>query len=172
MNVQELVSILKPWFNNVYCGVTTMVKGQNSSPRYWDGNEYVYVGLDESECNKVYIRELSDPMAIDSGLGGCSPCYDDKYFYRVVVYIRKKKCGQDMAAYRQRLTQLLSHKDIKITRKIYNPNRLARMEQTTEITLMGNVVFFAFDIEMLERYNHCCPPTEEDCKPIKECKKC
>lgn len=172
MNVQDLVSELKPYFNNVYCGVTTMENGKNTSPRYWNGSEYAYVGLDESECNKVYIRETADPKPIEIDLGGCTPEYNYKYYYRIVVYIRQKKCGQDIVAYKSRLTKLLSNKDVKFIRQISDKNRLARMEQSTDITLMGDVIYFAFDIELLERYDHCCPPTEEDCEPNKECKKC
>lgn len=164
MNARSIAILLKELFSKVYYNVLTLEKGKKSRPMYWNKDRYEYVGINQSKIDIAYVREFQDAAAVPIDIGGCSPLYDLKYFYRIVYYISTPGCGANKEYYKQRLLDLLSDKNIQVKRVITDSNRLLRMEQSTDITLMGDVVYQAIDIEVIENNSEVCPEDINPCK--------
>lgn len=167
-NIAELI---KPFFDKVYFNVVDIDKGKNTSPRYWNGSEFEYVGLNQSNCELVYIKEIGEEEAVGIDMGGCENDYNYKNTYRIVVYVNKKPCNLKLDQYRKNIIKSLSNRLIKVKRIIKNSNRLAKMEHSFDLTLMGDVIYFAIDIEVTQEDISCCPCPEEEtiCEPENCC---
>lgn len=172
MTAYNLAILLREVFSEVYWNIETIEKGKVKSPRFWNGSEFEYVGFNKSKCDLAYIRPLSDikPKPVD--IGGCACEYDLEHSFRIVYYVNKPGCGANKNYYKMRLLSLLTDKAIKVERIIDNSNRLFKMEQSKDITIMGDVIYQAFDIKVLEEFDHCCPEEIDTCNEPEKCCLC
>lgn len=169
MDQYSIALLLKPLVHNVYWNVELISKENLRTPRYWDGNSYAYVGIDQSKCSIAYVRELDDTETVKVDIGGCSPNYDRKLKLRIVVFIRDFSGSKN--SFIESLINDLSFREISIKKIISDSNKLVRFESDfgKKLTLMGSDLYIGIDLELMNESNHCCPEVIDNCKKEPTC---
>lgn len=166
--MQDIAEILKTCFDNVQPDVCLVENNGKQSPKYWDGNEWVYAGFDESKCEVVYLREVeNDPITRD--VGGCDPQQGERKTIRIVIYIRELPCNLNPEYYRRKVYRLLNNcNKITVVKTHTKANKLLKLEHSEgRCKIMPNSLYMAFDYQQEAWYDGCCDDDLDElfCKP-------
>jgi hypothetical protein len=162
MEVKDIAEILLTVFDKVYWNVSIMDNGTKTNPRYWNGSEWKYVGLDKSKLNSCYIRNNGDDRLGKVDIGGCSNEYEITKRLRIVVY-SSPICNISKSYYQTKLIDLLEHRNITIVSMTNDSNKLVKQESNSDIKLRGNEIYFAMDIELNQDLSSCCEVEVDPC---------
>lgn len=162
MKIKDIAELLLSIFDKVYWNVSIMDNGKKTNPRYWNGSEWKYVGLDKAKLNNCYIRFNGDDKLNKVDIGGCSNEYEIVKRLRIVVY-SSPICNISRSYYQMKLVELLNDSDINIISITTESNKLVKQEGNSDIKLKGDVVYFAMDIEITEDLSTCCEVEIDPC---------
>ena len=169
MNQYNIAEIVKPLVHKSYWGVELITKDNIRTPRFWNGNEFEYVGINDSKCSIAYVRELEDMEPVKQDIGGCKNDYNYRHKLRLVIYIRDY--SGDKNAFIQSLVNDLSFREIVIRKIISDSNKLVRFESDfgKKLILTGKDLYIGVDLELSEEKNNCCPEIINNCTNKPNC---
>jgi hypothetical protein len=157
----DIAKLLLYYFDKVYTHVELIEDNNIVAPRYWNGNNMAYIGIDDIAVKTCYIRQTEDIGLVPFDIGGCGKNYNYKHYNRIVVYMREFE-----GSGRKLMTNIIKHltdKDIVVKKIITDANKLVKQESSfaNKIVLTGKCCYFAIDIESIVRTFDCCPTIPE-----------
>lgn len=158
-------SILSPVFadllhgmvGKIYHDVIIVEQDKNRFPAYPVGDEYIYVGVDDTKIMNCYLRQVGEMRNISTSfIGGCSELYNIRVPYRLVFFNDPEKRKFDDL--NNAIINSLFHQHVEFTSLITDRRVIQQQENLVKNFTLGARTFYVavdFAIKFQMTKNNC-----------------